>query len=1636
MVRSRACRITRRARFHVNHRSNQVSTTDQSPAVGDDPIVGGLLERIRERFPDERAEPLAEFARAYMRRLPDEQIGSLPAEELFSHVVGIYDFADSRGVAPIAVRAFNPTLSEHGYQTLGTVVEVVTEDAPFLIDSVTELIQDRGLQVFRVLHPVIGIERDERGRIHRVLHARASKARESVEHYELDRRVPEDELPALQARVRRVLEDVRLSVGDFEPMQQKVRHMIDLAKAGSVLYDHDEVSETVAFLEWLLDLNFVFLGYREYELVDTPEGRALAVVPDSGLGILSNPERSGYAKPVPLATIRPDLRERIEGGDLLVISKTNATSTVHRRAKMDYIGVRRVAPDGRITGEARLLGLFTSKAYMEPAGRTPLLHRKLKQILEAEDLFEGSHDHKAVIQLFDSFPKDELFIASTDDIRTQVMGLLGLQEQQHVRLFVRRDLIGRSVSILVALPRDRFNAELRHKLQDLFLGRFHGASIDYHLALGESDPAQIFFTVWISSGAIPDVSFRELEEEVVKLARTWEDELLGELVDRFGPDRGRALAERWGPRFPEYYKSTRMHIVAGDIERLEQLESGEVPFVIGLQNERPGSTGEPLTRLGLYKRDGKVELSSVLPVLEALGLRVVEEVPVRLLGGDGQMFIHDFGVLGPDGKVLDLDACGERIARTVEAVLRGDAQSDWLNRLIVTSSLDHAQVGILRAYRTYWQRVSASFTASYMNDTLAAHPEIASKIVQLFELRFDPDAPTTARQGPADSSEEGAEEALRAEIIRDLEAVGSLDEDRILRGFLALIGATVRTNFYRPNRECLSLKLRSSDVPDMPKPYPLFEIFVYTAEVEAIHLRGGAVARGGIRWSDRREDYRTEVLGLMKAQMTKNAVIVPTGSKGGFVLRRPPDDPSALKEEVRQRYVTFMRGMLDITDNLVGGRVAHPAGVRVHDGDDPYLVVAADKGTAAMSDTANEISEQYGFWLGDAFASGGSAGYDHKALGITARGAWESVKRHFRELGTDVMSESFTAVGIGDMSGDVFGNGMLLSRQLKLVAAFDHRHVFLDPDPDPSSSFDERRRLFDLGAGTTWQSYDASRISEGGGVFPRTAKHVELSPRVREVLGIEATALTPPELISAILRAPVDLLWNGGIGTYVKAAHESDRDVGDRTNDALRVNGKDLRCRAVGEGGNLGFTQRGRIEYAIGGGRINTDFIDNSGGVDCSDHEVNLKILLGLAVERGLLDRTGRDALIHEVAGDVVDHVLYDNFLQAQIVAQEANHSVARLEAYEALMQALEAEGILEREIECLPPTDEMAERVRSGREMPRPELAVLLAYSKRSLSAALLASDLPDSPYLEEDLKGYFPPRVIERFGSLVSGHPLRRELVATIVANDVVNSQGITFVSRLAAETGAEPADIARAYRIARDVTGAVERWESIESLTGRIPPEIQDELLAGVDWLVDTTSRWYLARATGVHLADAIGEAREPFARLSDEIAQIGPPEWREARESAVADLTAQGVPEDVARRHAFQAELVHGPDIIQLSQQAGRSVEEIGTVFFELGGAFRFDWLEAELEKIPASSRWQRWALQAMEDELLLVRRQLAERVLADAGLRTPSEAVRGYLESRPEAYERLMRFMRTLEADGVQDLSALTVAVRQIRALLG
>jgi glutamate dehydrogenase len=1585
-----------------------------------------LVDTLLEELGTSRVGLLAEFVRAYVRRVPAVLVAELGTSGLAAHVAHVYSFMSGREPGQLAVRAYNPELASDGWESAGSVVEVAVEDAPFLVDTVTTEMHVHGLQVRAVVHPVVGVERSEDGRIEAITPARGAHRRESVMHFQADRRLDDGALEKLRADLVTVLSDLRLAVRDFLPMVERVETMIEAAQMGGSRWSPAVIQESTEFLQWLTDDSFIYLGYREYAISGTGDEATIAVVPGSGLGIMSDDARSRFVEPVRVSELEQSVRDRLFSGPLLTVAKTNRETAIHRRARMDYIGVKRFDESGAVVGELRMIGLFTSKAYAESARQIPLIRRKLEAIMRWEDLITGSHDYKAVVELFDSFPKDELFAAPAQELRTTIMSLAAMQEERNVRVFLRVDPMRRTVWAVVALPRDRVSTDLRVRLEHLFEFRYQGVVADYALSFA-TDPARFHFTIHVGEGGIPDVSPVDIQREVVAAARSWDDALSDALAAAVGEMRGHELARRYAALFPDYYKSaSTIEAARFDVQQFERI-GDDCPYVVALQNET-GPSEPLLTRVKLYKTGGKAPLTELLPLLEQLGLTVVEEVPTRLQGDTAETrYLHDFGVLGPDGRQLDLAVYADLVSATVGAVWDGRAGSDWLNRLVVAGRLSWQQITILRAYREYRQVLGATFTSRYQNDCFVRNSGIARKLVQLFEIRFDPNR---ERAEEADDPEA----ALVADISADLDAVTSLDDDRILRGYLGMIQATVRTNAYVRDGGHLSFKLRCADVPSMPRPVPLWEIFVYSPDMAGVHLRGGTVARGGIRWSDRLEDYRTEILGLMKAQMVKNAVIVPVGAKGGFVLKNPPADRSELREEERRQYITLMRGMLDLTDNMVSGEVVHPANVRVLDGPDPYLVVAADKGTAHLSDTANGVSAEYGFWLGDAYASGGSDGYDHKALGITARGGWESVTRHFRELGRDVMTEPFTAAGIGDMSGDVFGNGMLLSRQMRLLAAFDHRHIFIDPDPDPEASFEERARMFALPT-SSWDDYNRELISAGGGIWPRIAKSIPLSPQAREALGIEAERLTPTEVIHAILCAPVDLLWNGGIGTYVKAATETHADVGDRTNDAVRADGRELRARVVGEGGNLGLTQRGRIEYAGHGGRINTDAIDNSAGVDCSDHEVNLKILLGLAIEAGELTLEERNEVLQSVANDVVAHVLYDNYLQVQILSQETAVAHQRMEAYEDLMVELEARGLLERALEFLPSPEQMAERRAAGNGLVRPELCVLLAYAKRLLREQVLASELPDDPYLDASLAEYFPPAVVERFGHLMAAHPLRREIVATIVTNDVINSMGITFVSRMVAETGAGPEEVAGGFIVARDVSDAREPWDAVEKLDRVVANDVQADLMDGVDTVVAQLARWYLTHVPQIDLQAEVERSRGPFAELVASMGDVATTAWRLARDERLERLLEQGVPREAARFAAIAPDLVYAPDIITVAQTYSRPIADVAHAFFVIGERLYLDVIERRASELPADTRWQRLAWASLADDLRLLRRQIASAVLAETGDASIDDAVDRYLASRTDPYGRLASLMTTLAAAPGDDASVIMVAVHQIRQVI-
>src|ERR1043165_1659405 len=1350
------------------------------------------------------------FERLYYAEVDPEELAARSARDLAGAAASHLELGRRFASGKSTIRAYNPTQGQHGWQSTHTVVEIVNDDMPFLVDSVTMEVNRQGLTLHLVIHPVLRTVRNAAGELESVsAPGESSGGRlESFMHLEVDRRTDPAKLAELEAGLAKVLGDVRAAVQDWGALKGRMADVLaklDEARNG---VDRAELEEGRAYLEWLMNDHFTFLGCRDYVLERAESQDVLRIVPGSGLGIL---RERGETLSVSFAGLPPEARKRARVKELLVLIKASSRSTVHRSGHLDYVGVKHFNAAGEVAGETRFLGLYTHTVYAENPMQMPLLRRKLSDVIQRAGLPPAGHSGKALAQILESSPRDELMQISTEALFRHAMAILQLGERQRLRLLVRQDAYQRFVSCLIFAPRERYNTELRLRFQQILTEAFDGVSSEFDVDLSASALGRILMRIATKPGAMlraPDV--KALEKRLVDAMRRWEDDLHAALVERHGEEHANQLYGVYASAFPASYREEyAVQDAACDIDMIESLD----PKTDLGMNLHASARAEPGTlRFKIYRRGSRIPLSDTLPMLERLGVRVQFEHPHRVEpAGAPPVWVVDFG-LTPPAAARPLKEVRDSFHEAFFGMWSGAVEADPLNRLVLTAGLKPAEIVVLRAYARYLNQTGSALSLSYVEQALAGNPAVASLLVRLFFSRFD-------LKGKHD------EGRYAAEIEAALDEVENLDEDRILRSFLAVVQATTRTNYFL-ERPYLSFKLDPKRVPGLPQPRPMHEIWVYSPRVEAVHLRGGPVARGGIRWSDRREDFRTEVLGLMKAQMVKNVVIVPVGAKGGFVLKRATaGNREALMKEGVASYQTFLRGMLDISDNLADGKVVPPRGVVRHDGDDPYLVVAADKGTATFSDYANASSQEYGFWLDDAFASGGSAGYDHKAMGITARGAWESVKRHFRELGIDTQANEFTVVGIGDMSGDVFGNGMLLSRKLKLVAAFDHRHVFLDPAPEPERSWQERKRLFELPR-SSWGDYDAKLLSQGGGIFPRSAKSIALSPEVRKVLDVKAEGLTPGELISAILKSPVDLLYNGGIGTYVKSSRQSNADVGDRANDAIRVNGAELRCRVVAEGGNLGFTQLGRVEYALKGGRINTDAIDNSAGVDCSDHEVNIKILLNAVVREGRLARAERDKLLAEMTDEVAALVLRDNYFQTQSLSVTGTLAPALLDAQERFIKTLEKAGRLNRALEFLPSDEELAERRAAKPGLTSPERAVLLAYAKIALNDELVGSNVPDDPWVATALERYFPTPLRGRYKAQIYAHPLRREIIATHVANSMVNRVGSTLLHRMQEETGAAAPDVVRAYLIVREVFGFVELWRASEALDYQVPDRTRSE------------------------------------------------------------------------------------------------------------------------------------------------------------------------------------------------------------------
>jgi glutamate dehydrogenase len=1599
--------------------------------VAEATLIEAVCARVRERVDSEQAPQVDAFVREYYDWVPPEDLAGRSVLDVYGAALAQWNFLRSRKPGDTKVRVYNPDFEQHGWRSTHTVVEVATDDMPFLVDSLSMELNRHGYGIHLLIHPVMHVRRDEAGELVALVPPGSSEPgalAESAMHLEIDQQTEPAALEALLADLQRVLGDVRAAVEDWQDVRARVRDVIaDLEHAP---VEPDEIEEAQALLAWADEGHFTFLGYREYELVRQRGEEGLRAVGGSGLGIL----RQDAAKPTSpyFAKLSPRAREVAKEKRLLTVTTANSRATVHRPSYLDYIGVKRFDDAGEVVGERRFLGLYTTAAYKAHPREVPVVRRKVEAVMARAALPSTSHLEKALTEILETYPRDELFQIPTDRLYDIATGILGLGERQRVRLFVRRDEYERFLSCLVFVPRDRFHTRNRERIGEILRDAFDAESVDYELRLSESVLVRIHFIVRTGRGELPDYDVEKIERRIVEATREWTDELRDALIEDCGEERGNRLCRRYGHAFPTGYQADWLaRSAVADIARIEALEAGDG---IGLSLYRPLEAPADALRCKLFRSGEPVSLSDVLPMFESMGLNVDDERPYSVRPRDGlPTWIYDFGLISIAGGELDVDEVREAFQDAFARVSHGEIENDGFNALVLRARLPWRDVTILRAVARYLRQAGITFSDRYMERALLAHPDVARALVELFHARFDPSR---------ERSLEAADAAAR-DIEEAIDAVESLDEDRILRNFLAVVRAMLRTNHFQPDAEgrpkpWLSFKLDPSLIPLVPAPRPRFEVFVYSPRTEGVHLRGGKVARGGLRWSDRREDFRTEILGLMKAQMVKNALIVPVGAKGGFVVKRPPaaSGRDALRDEVVACYRTFISGLLDLTDNIVEGAIVPPANVARYDEDDPYLVVAADKGTATFSDLANSIAAEYGFWLGDAFASGGSVGYDHKKMGITARSAWESVKRHFRELGTDVQTTDFTVVGVGDMSGDVFGNGMLLSRHIRLIAAFDHRHVFLDPEPDAEASFEERRRLFELPR-SSWADYDASLISDGGGVWPRSAKSIPLSPASKQALGVESDDLTPNELIQAILRAPADLLWNGGIGTYVKASSEVHADAGDKANDAVRVDGKELRCRVVGEGGNLGLTQRGRIEYALGGGRVNTDAIDNAGGVNCSDQEVNIKILLDAIVADGDLTSKQRDELLEGMTDAVAELVLGGSYRQTQALSLARAQAPGMLDQHDRLIRSLEQGGKLDPALEALPDAEAIAERRAAGLGLVQPELAVVLAYSKIVLYAALLDSDMPEDHYLSGDLARYFPTPLRERFTEQMDRHRLRREIIATRVTNSMVDRAGSTFAFRMEHDTGAPAADIARAYAVAREVFDMRAFWTELEALDDQIAAETQVDMLLEARRLVERATRWLLRnRRRPIDIEATVEHFAGGASALAQALPDILVDADRAAWDQRVSELVQADVPETLAARVASLHALFPALDIVEVAEATDRAVDDVAAMHFGLGARLHLHWLRDRIAELPREDRWQEMARAALRDDFFTLHGELTADVVqetpADGDARARLDA---WMAGNAPALERCLGVLADIRTGGSYDLTTLPVALRELRNLI-
>lgn len=1601
-----------------------------------EPVVPVLLEKvyqlIQEKVELAQRPLVTQLAQHMFNNIAHDDLFHRNESDLYGAVVSLWQHVVETKQDEISVQVFNPTLSRHGWQSTHTIVEIVVPDSPFLVDSTKMALNRLELNCHFMLHGPTRVERDSKNKIVELNSGKGGY--QSLFHIEVDRLNEKAEMKALKEELISVLIDTGLVVSDWKPMSAKLEQVTKQVEkqAKHIGLSEEHLEESLQFLRWLGDHNFTFMGYKEYDLVDIDGETVLQPTEEKGLGLFAAERR---VRTVKLSEFAESAQAEATKPYLLILTKGHAASRIHRPAYTDYIGIKKFDKNGKVIGEHRFTGLYTSVVYNQSVSSIPLVGQKVDRILAASGYRAGSYAYKALLNIMENFPRDELLQAREDELLEVGTGVVQMQDRDLVRLFVRKDPFGRFFSCMVYVTKERYNTELRRQTQRLLKQYCHSEQdVEFTTYFSESSLARTHYIVRVDNNNI-NIDVKEIEHNLMEASSTWDDRLKSAIIASFGESRGVPISKEFKRAFPSSYKSDVMPGTAvADIERLNALSDDNKLGMLFYRPQEEASNSK-VVHLKLYHRDEPIHLSDVMPMLENLGLRVVGESPYEIRKANGTVYwILDFSMLHHSETRIDLREARDRFQQAFAAIWKGELESDGFNRLVLGAGLNGREVTILRSYARYMRQVGFPFSQSYIEDTLNSHTELAKGLVALFNKRFDPKF-KGSKKGQAD---------LIAKLTEQLDHVESLDDDRIIRRYMEMISATLRTNYFQKDRRdqpkpWLSLKLRPSEIPEIPAPVPAFEIFVYAPDIEGVHLRGGKVARGGLRWSDRQEDFRTEILGLVKAQQVKNTVIVPVGAKGGFVCKRQHlmSGRDEIFAEGQRCYQRFIRALLDVSDNIVEGEVLPPPNVVRHDEDDAYLVVAADKGTATFSDLANFVSQEYNFWLGDAFASGGSNGYDHKAMGITAKGGWESVKRHFREMGINCQTTDFTAVGIGDMAGDVFGNGMLLSKHIRLQAAFNHMHIFIDPNPDSAKSWKERDRLFNLPR-SSWEDYNTKLISKGGGIFSRRSKSITLTPEIQKMLGTRKSSVAPNDLIKMILKMEVDLLWNGGIGTYIKAADETDVDVGDRANDVLRINGNEVKAKVIGEGGNLGVTQKGRIEYALIGGRVNTDFVDNVGGVDCSDNEVNIKIFLNGLVSNGDMTVKQRNEILEKMEDEVGEIVLDDAYCQAESISVSELLGVSLVKEQIRFIHHLEKAGHLDRALEYIPDDETLLEREKRGLAFTRPELSVLVAYGKMVLKEELVCDEIASDDYHKQLLVKYFPEELRRNYIHHAENHPLKAEIVATALANQMVNEMGCNFVTRLQEETGASVASVAKAYSAARDIYDFEQILKEIRKLDNVAGTTAQYELMFYVRRTLRRLSRWLIRnRPTHSSVSDLINEFKQDVIAVRSGLDQFLVPEEVKEHNDLAQSWIDQGVGKDLANHVARLSSLNSALDISSVAKESGRSIQGAAELYFTLGDRIMLHWFLKQINAQGVDNNWQALARAAFREDLDWQQRQLTAQVLG-CGCATddfePVKALDSWIETNEASLQRWENILNGFKVGTVHEFAKFSVALRELMLL--